>query len=459
MEGFERKLLASILLIMLAFLPVLGFGMYSLSELNASQRALDRVYPKVLLLAQSLKTVKMQQNAWMPLFVISGDQFILDQFDRSNQEFDQAFSDLQSMPLDVGAERMLRDVGAMEQDLRALAQPGVDLKQHGASIDDVNQYFRKTCGLLSIRIITRLDEFVQVTLKAYDVKQADHDKVFHTIFRVLACATVITIAFCLVVVCLIVRLVQKKRAYDQLNERLAKREREISNARKAAVETVAHDLRNPLTAIMMSAEFIRERSGLPSTHRVRTTLETIAVSADAMHRLIKDVLDHAKIEAGVLSLSKANCDIILLLTSVISRFEIMATSKAVTIVNDLAADLPLVLVDKVRMEQVFSNLLGNAVKFTPRGGTIRVFSDIQDNELVISVSDTGPGLRQEQAAFIFERYWQAGETASQGTGLGLAISKAIVEAHSGRIAVQSKPGAGATFSISLPIRRTVAMAM
>ena len=112
--------------------------------------------------------------------------------------------------------------------------------------------------------------------------------------------------------------------------------------------------------------------------------------------------------------------------------------------------LPPVLADRDRLLQVFSNLLGNALKFTPAGGEIRVGARVEDEQVLFYVRDTGPGIPTELLAHIFDRFWQANRTDRRGAGLGLSIARGIVEAHGGRLQVESEPGRGSTFSFTVP---------
>jgi signal transduction histidine kinase len=129
----------------------------------------------------------------------------------------------------------------------------------------------------------------------------------------------------------------------------------------------------------------------------------------------------------------------------------LAEAKQQSIECRLESNLPEVAADGPRVEQVLSNLLSNAIKFTPKGGKIGVTARQQDNPVVVCVSDNGPGIPRENLSKVFDRYWQAEETKHAGTGLGLSIAKGIVEAHSGKIWVDSELSQGSSFSFTLPL--------
>jgi signal transduction histidine kinase len=129
----------------------------------------------------------------------------------------------------------------------------------------------------------------------------------------------------------------------------------------------------------------------------------------------------------------------------------LADSKRITICDELAP-VPRVELDRERFFQVLSNLIGNAIKFTPEGGTITVRTELQRNELLFTVSDSGPGIAPAELPHVFNRYWQARSERRLGSGLGLYIAKGIIEAHGGRIWVEAPPGSGARFQFTLLIR-------
>ena len=170
-----------------------------------------------------------------------------------------------------------------------------------------------------------------------------------------------------------------------------------------------------------------------------------------MTRLISDLMDVSRLDAGMLQLRKAASGVQELVDEALDAIRPLAAQKSLELEADLPADLPPVLSERERVLQVFSNLLGNAVKFTPAGGAVGIFASREGNEVRFAVRDTGSGIGEAQLPRIFDRFWQARTAARAGAGLGLAIAKGIVEAHGGRIWVESRPGDGATFHFTLPV--------
>lgn len=212
---------------------------------------------------------------------------------------------------------------------------------------------------------------------------------------------------------------------------------------------VSHDLKSPLATITMAASLLDDDS---RTAAERAQMLGMVKRATArMDRLIRDLLEVGRLDAGhTLPVQPRCADVAPCIREACDAHEALAAAASVLLDCDVPDALPAVEADCDRILQVLSNLIGNAVKFTPPGGRILVSARAECGDVVVSVADSGPGLDDDEQARIFEPYWQARRTASLGAGLGLKIAKAIVEAHGGRIWIESAPGEGTTFRFSLP---------
>jgi signal transduction histidine kinase len=226
-----------------------------------------------------------------------------------------------------------------------------------------------------------------------------------------------------------------------------------NQARDEVLSVVSHDLRNPLSAIAMCARVLRENP--PSEAREKDDLlTTIGESVEAMNRLIQDLVDVASIERGQLSLERAPVAPARLVERAAHMFTIEAASHGITLEQEIAPGLPELRVDDARIVQVFANLIRNAIKFTPDGGRIVVGATARDGFVKFAVADTGIGIDPALHRRIFDRYWHASTGArKRGTGLGLSIAKGVVEAHGGRLTVESEVDAGSTFTFTVPIKQ------
>jgi signal transduction histidine kinase len=239
------------------------------------------------------------------------------------------------------------------------------------------------------------------------------------------------------------------RAWSYDAERRMRGDAELlARAREEALAVVAHDLRNPLNLINTTTQLLLEEVLPPARQKAMLGVATRA--AKQMNRLIGDLLDTVRLQAGRLSLDVENLDVDEILHQMEETFQPIATEKHVRldVVAPEAHDR--VRADPLRMTQIIGNLLGNALKFTPAHGQVSLCAAARDGSVVFQVRDTGPGIPPEHIGHLFDRFWQARPTDRRGAGLGLAIAQGLVEAHGGRIWVDSTVGSGSTFTFTIP---------
>ncbi len=222
-------------------------------------------------------------------------------------------------------------------------------------------------------------------------------------------------------------------------------------AREDLLSIVSHDLRNPLSAIILTTtQIARSAAARKPGSRMRKRTDGIRRAAAQMARLVDDLDDLSKIEAGkLLFVAKEPRDGRELVRQSVDTFGPLARARKLSLKMDLGRDPCRLWCDGDRIQQILSNLIGNAVKFTREGGKITARTRRVGDQIVFSVQDTGTGIPADQLAHVFKPYWQA-EPTRKGLGLGLSVAKAIVDAHGGRIWVESAVGQGSTFSFALP---------
>lgn len=241
-----------------------------------------------------------------------------------------------------------------------------------------------------------------------------------------------------------------RAAFAIENARLYQAAQQASQARDEILGVVSHDLRNPLSAISMCARVLLESPPNAADDR-RELAEAILESTQLMQRLIQDLLDVSTIESGHLKIHPRRESLGPLVDATLTMVREAADERGLLLARDLPAGLPEVHVDAMRLEQVLVNLVANAVKFTERGGSVTVRAEARDDAVRIAVIDTGCGIPPEHLPHIFDRYWHARrQSRTVGTGLGLAIARGIVEAHGGRITVESALGLGTSFIFTVP---------
>jgi len=239
------------------------------------------------------------------------------------------------------------------------------------------------------------------------------------------------------------------RAFNEMNMRVQTSQK----SQREFVANVSHELKTPLTSVQGFAQAILD--GTASTPEVqKQAAQVIYNESGRMHRMVLDLLDLARLDAGTFDLQRAPVDLTALLNSIAEKFAPQARTGKLDIRVETAS-LPVFIGDGDRLAQVFTNLVDNALKFTPAGGSITLRAAQTSSGIQVEVTDTGAGISPEALPHIFDRFYQADPSRpggrKHGSGLGLAIVKEIVGAHGGKISVRSEPGKGSTFTVSLPL--------
>ncbi len=242
------------------------------------------------------------------------------------------------------------------------------------------------------------------------------------------------------------RLIDLALERDRLAEQAAETEaaRRAESARTAILHAISHDLRTPLTAITTASSALRA-PGLTSTERVELR-DVIDAESSRLARMVDDLLDLSKIEAGAVAPQADWCDL----------HDVVASAAAHVRAENpiefaLPADLPLIRADAAQLERVFSNLIENAVKFSPPGSAVRLDALLDEDTVTARVTNAGQGIPDRDRARVFEPFFRVPGTTGSGSGLGLAISRGFVEANGGTISVRSDPGGDTTFAVSFPV--------
>jgi two-component system NtrC family sensor kinase len=225
--------------------------------------------------------------------------------------------------------------------------------------------------------------------------------------------------------------------------------KELDRIKSEFVTTVSHDLRSPLTAILGYVELI-ERTGEVNDQQ-REFIRRVRSSVEHITALISDLLDLGRIEAGLDS-ARENTPLTVLARYAVETLRHVAESRRLALEAELPEDLPLINGDPIRLRQMIGNLLENALKYTPSGGRVRIEALAEADQVILRVTDTGPGIPPAEQPYLFDKFFRASNVPDDvsGTGLGLSIVKSIVDSHNGRIWVDSALGKGSRFTVVLP---------
>jgi signal transduction histidine kinase len=226
--------------------------------------------------------------------------------------------------------------------------------------------------------------------------------------------------------------------------------RRFEELKNDIVATVAHEFRTPLTSLRMAVHLCTEQVAGPLTDKQAELLHAAREDCDRLQGMVDDFLDLSRIESGRVELYPLPTKVSGLIMGAVDEYKADADAKGVILSAEVSLQELSVLADHDRIGHVFSNLIGNAVRHTPRGGSITLDAQAVDGSVRFTVADTGTGIPKEYQERIFEKFYQVPESGPKGTGLGLYIAKEIVRAHGGEIGVESEPGKGSTFWFTLP---------
>jgi PAS domain S-box-containing protein len=250
----------------------------------------------------------------------------------------------------------------------------------------------------------------------------------------------------------VLRDITERRRIEAVNAQLVRDLQSAVSARDEMLGVVSHDLRNPVNAVkMLSSAILRVGEQQELVPEVREHAGVMRQAAEQMDALIQDLLDVTKIESGRLQLSPQAMPVDVLVTWALDTLGPIASEQGVELKSTFGNNLPAVDVDPDRLTQVLSNLVGNAITHTPRGGSVTLSAERQHDDVRISVSDTGVGISPEDLPRVFDRFWQSRRTNRSGAGLGLAIARGIVRGHGGRIWIESVLGEGTAVHFTVPL--------
>ena len=245
-----------------------------------------------------------------------------------------------------------------------------------------------------------------------------------------------------------------KKELEAFSHSVLRAKEEVERASKFKdqfLSTMSHELRTPLNAVLGFSDLLAEERYGPLNERQQRYVAHIHTGGKHLLRLINDILDLSKIEAGRLQLAIENVPVNTCIAEAIDTLRPLADKKSQTLVQSLSPELS-VRADGTRFKQILMNLLGNAIKFTPDGGRIELSAEKIGNRVRVGVQDSGPGIPQEEQTRIFEAFYRLGQAGKtpEGTGLGLAITRRLVELHGGELRIESQVGSGSTFYFTLP---------
>ncbi|MBI2933670.1 MAG: histidine kinase [Planctomycetes bacterium] len=426
--------------VMLVMLSLTASALGALLYVSEQQEDILIDYGEDLVLAERLRFDAEQIVATTRGYLLSGDPELLSKQQAAHASFQEGLRLLVEKEQVPAAKTLLDQVAIDARDYEAASDRALTARADHPETAQLLRLFDE--DLLPSR--RRMEESLQAFLSSE--KQQLESGYRHA--RQLTSRAMILVVG-LLAVGLLLSLGLAVRFTRKLNA-LYEAERQAVAAREELLHIVAHDLRSPLSAVLMNAAIIRKSATSDSAKAV-SRAESIENVIKRMEHLIGSLLDAASVEVGRLSIKRQRCEAADLISQTVQIFGSLAAAKSIRLEGKAVPGDPSAFADPERALQVLSNLVGNAIKFTPEGGAVELSVESIEGFVRFEIKDTGPGIEPEHLPHLFERYWRAEAQGRKGTGLGLYISKGIVEAHGGKIWVQSRPGEGSTFFFTLPV--------
>lgn len=429
--GFATTVLAAILIALVSF-----FAMKSV--LNSTGK-LAVTHSRDLTDIERLRALVLQETASYRGYLFSRDHVFLEDAKLSSDEFTKLLESITARSVDHEDSAMLAKIKTSYAAHRASLLGAVAKRKAKMKYISLRNYF-------DMSIMPRFDDLEQAlghysTHKAVQYEKARYlaEESSHRALSLIVIIAITSILLATALAFILTRTLTKLYSALQL----------AVTARDDLMAMASHDLKNPLASILMTCSLNLKYAG---RMQPKEGFETIQRSGRQMRQLIDDLLDLSKITAGHLVLDFKYRNPALIVNEVIEVLRPVAGAKDIVLSAEVGAQVPLLRCDKHRLVQVLSNLVGNAIKFTAPGGEVAVrFYKASDSTAMLEVRDTGPGIAPAELPYVFDRYWKSNKKSRSGTGLGLFIAKNIVEAHGGRIWVESSRGHGSTFYVGIPI--------
>ena len=446
---FRRLKIDYVIAILFLVTTVLGiFGtltiVYRIDKSYRLHLAQLEEHSRVLYLSQHLRNLSHNINVHSTIYSITNSISEKTSLDSNHKAFNDTLKQLKASPLFTSASS-LEFLASMER---------LQTEKIKFLMNSVTGNLREKARVLLSPELREKNIVLRTSLESLITKERDalmfervsisesHDEVLQGS---------ILISLLLFILALILALFVLRNAR---NLRMAHQQTlEAINSRDDILAVVSHDLKNPLSSISLNAQIMKKRLSGPQKEDgpILKKVESILRSVEVMKNLIQDLLDQARLESGKIELKIKKENFSEVLNEVEEVMVPMLQNKSVHIENHLPETPAIIKADKKRLMQILSNLLSNAVKFSEDGGKVEIFAAKAGPELKVSVQNHGTGISSRDLPHVFERFWQARETATKGTGLGLSIVKNLVTAHGGKIWVESKPGSVTTFFFTLPM--------
>jgi signal transduction histidine kinase len=441
---FESKARFGYALLLVVLVAAMGYTIRRLTASAAEQVQLLHAEQQQVTLAVRLRWNSELAASLGRAHLLLGDPVLYRDLQNARARFDENLHLLGGEVVSTKGRQYVGEVEAAAEQFRQVQEELLDARMRTTEASEVARRFDTELLPLSARLdraVARLVAHKEAKLaKHFENAARDRERLATWLYALLGITMVAGIG----IATIFARLLG--RSYSQEEEALGAARGAVA-ARDELMGIVAHDLRTPLGAITMRATMLRNASHRESTRKHAASIENVAMR---MEHLIGTMLDVVTMESGHFSVIRTPCNLDEAVREAVELFEPLASTKGVRLETAIQNAGIVIAADRERLLQVFSNLISNALRFTPRGGRITVTVEQDGADVRVTIADTGPGIPPDHLVHVFERFWKHGPPGVKSTGLGLFIAKGIIEAHGGRIWVESEVEHGTRFCFTLP---------
>lgn len=421
---------------------IAGASYLALRSVITANDEISHKHSQALVTAERFRATVHNKTSVYRAFLFTRDHLFLEDGKFAKREALRVLRSLADSATSARDKAWIKRIEDAEIAHEAALDRAVSMRKRNVSAKTIERYFENQVMFRFDRLDRALNRFIE---RREDQLASARTASKLAARRAIQLIVLIASGGILLAICLSVVLTHTvTRLYRQLQEALTTRDEILS--------MVSHDLKTPLTAILMSAGLARrkvERGDVPAGFLL-STFETIKRSGDRMQRMIVDLIDLSRVHEDRLVIKTLPEAVPAILNEVASQLAPIAADKGVELAVLAEPGLPEARCDRERVIQILNNLMSNAIRYTPKGARIELRAANAESELVVSVRDQGPGIAEQDLPHLFERFWQGKKSHRSSAGLGLAITRSLVDAHGGRIWVESAVGKGASFYFTLP---------
>lgn len=455
-RSIEKKALVAFLIIFVTVILSAWAYAMKLRQTVAANNAVIAVDPSALIEVERLRNLAESQIANSRAYFLLGSKALFDKQKLDKQGFAESLTNFQKKYSLSKIPEIVNRLEVLQRQQQEFFEQAMDFREKQTESKIVGQFYQSKTTPILKQVNENLDEIKYVHNTELDRARAEAREaalgVEAQIPLGMAWLTGLLVFLFIGISFLVIRVLRQRSMQVMERDGLFEEAKKAVQAREEFISAISHDLKEPLGTLRQIAEYLPNFSESNSVH---DSAELIKTSVVEIEHIIKNIADQkiANLEGLTLRLDQLAIDDVL--EDARMMMQPLAKQRDIRLQFDSANPPVLAFLDRERVMRVMANLVGNAIKFSPKNSKVVVKVRSDQQFVNISVTDNGVGIPEKKLAEIFDHFWQAKKTANQGAGIGLAVVKTIVEAHGGTVRADSHPGHGSTFTFSLPRRRPV----